>query len=104
MPFSVGVAYQSKMSMGEFDDYSDLFAGGRAVSISRPASRAAFRWVASDALRINFDVEHTTFSEVDSMANPMAEYCSVARRCPSVARTSKAASAALPVPASVGRT
>ena len=24
--FSVGLAYQSKMSMSEFDDYSDLFA------------------------------------------------------------------------------
>jgi long-chain fatty acid transport protein len=68
--FSVGLAYQSKMSMTEFDDYADLFAEAGGFDI--PSSiKGGVSWVASDALRINFDVEHTAYSEVDSIANPM---------------------------------
>jgi long-chain fatty acid transport protein len=68
---SVGLAYQSKMSMGDFDDYSDLFAQGGGFDI--PSSlKAGISIVATDTLRINFDVEHTAFSEVDSIGNPMA--------------------------------
>jgi long-chain fatty acid transport protein len=68
--FSLGLAYQSKMSMSEFDDYSDLFAEAGGFDI--PSSiKAGVSWVATDALRVNFDVEHTAFGEVDSIANPM---------------------------------
>jgi len=68
--FSVGLAYQSQMSMGEFDDYSDLFAEAGGFDI--PSSiKGGLSFVATDALRINFDVDHTTYSEVDSIANPM---------------------------------
>jgi long-chain fatty acid transport protein len=68
--FSLGLAYQSKMSMSEFDDYSDLFAEAGGFDI--PSSiKAGLSWVATDALRVNFDVEHTAFGEVDSIANPM---------------------------------
>jgi long-chain fatty acid transport protein len=68
--FSVGLAYQSKMSMTEFDDYSDLFAEAGGFDI--PSSiKGGISFVASDALRINFDVEHTAYGEVDSIANPM---------------------------------
>ncbi len=67
---SAGLAYQSKMSMGEFDDYADLFAEAGGFDI--PSSiKGGISFVASDALRINFDVEHTAYSEVDSIANPM---------------------------------
>jgi long-chain fatty acid transport protein len=67
---SVGLAYQSKMSMGEFDDYSDLFAQAGGFDI--PSSiKGGISFVASDALRINLDVEHTAYSEVDSVTNPM---------------------------------
>ena len=68
--FSLGLAYQSEMSMGEFDDYTDLFAEAGGFDI--PSSiKGGLSWVASDALRVNFDVEHTTFSVIKSIANPM---------------------------------
>ena len=68
--FSLGLAYQSQMSMGEFDDYSDLFAEAGGFDI--PSSiKAGVSFVATDALRINFDVDHTTYSDIKSIANPM---------------------------------
>jgi long-chain fatty acid transport protein len=58
------------MSMSEFDDYSDLFAEAGGFDI--PSSiKGGLSWVASDALRVNFDVEHTTYSDIKSIANPM---------------------------------
>ncbi len=69
--FSFGLAYQSEISMDEFSDYSDLFAEAGGFDI--PSSlKAGVSFVASDALRINLDIEHTTFSDVASIANPMA--------------------------------
>ena len=70
--FSLGLAYQSQMSMGEFDDYSDLFAEQGGFDIPQ-SIKGGVSWVANDAWRINFDVEHTTFSDIDSIANPMAQ-------------------------------
>ncbi|MDJ0700266.1 MAG: outer membrane protein transport protein [Woeseiaceae bacterium] len=68
---SLGLAYQSKMWMSEFDDYSDLFAEKGGFDI--PSSiKGGLSFVASDQLRVNFDIEHTMFGEVDSIANPMA--------------------------------
>jgi len=68
--FSFGAMYQTKISMTEFDDYSDLFAEAGGFDI--PSSiKAGLSGVASDALRVNFDVEHTAFGEVKSIANPM---------------------------------
>jgi long-chain fatty acid transport protein len=68
---SFGLSYQSQMSMGEFDDYADLFAEAGGFDI--PAStKAGLSFLATDALRVNLDVEFTQYSEVDSIANPMA--------------------------------
>lgn len=68
---SVGLGYQSKLSMTEFDDYSDLYAEAGGFDI--PSSiKGGISFRASDSLRINFDVEHSAFSEVDSVGNPMA--------------------------------
>ncbi len=76
---SVGLSYQSKMSMGEFDDYADLYAEAGGFDI--PSSiKAGISFVATDALRINFDIEQTAFSDVDSVGNPMANLFS----CPAV--------------------
>jgi long-chain fatty acid transport protein len=59
------------MSMEEFDDYADLFAESGGFDI--PAStKAGLSFLATDALRVNLDVEFTQFSEVDSVGNPMA--------------------------------
>ena len=67
----LGLAYQSKMSMSEFDDYADLFA--KAGSFDIPSSiKAGLSVVATETLRVNFDIEHTAYSEVDSVGNPMA--------------------------------
>jgi len=69
--FSVGLSYQSKMSMGEFDDYSDLFAQAGGFDI--PSSiKGGLSFLATDAVRVNLDVEFTAFSEVDAVGNPMA--------------------------------
>jgi len=76
---SLGLAYQSKMSMGDFDDYADLYAEAGGFDI--PASiKAGISVVASDAVRINFDIEHIAYSDVDSIANPMANMTS----CPTL--------------------
>jgi long-chain fatty acid transport protein len=66
-----GLSYQSKISMDEFDDYADLFAENGGFDI--PAStKAGVSFLATDALRVNLDVEFTQFSDVDSVGNPMA--------------------------------
>jgi long-chain fatty acid transport protein len=67
---SLGLAYQSRMYMSEFDDYADLFAEDGDFDI--PSSiKLGLSFVASEQLRVNFDIEHTAFGEVDSIANPM---------------------------------
>lgn len=67
---SLGLAYQSKMSMGEFDDYADLFAEAGGFDI--PSSvKAGLSVIATDALRVNFDIEYIAYGDVDSIANPM---------------------------------
>jgi long-chain fatty acid transport protein len=77
--FSAGLSYQSKIAMGEFDDYADLFAEDGDFDI--PSSiKAGISYVANDILRINFDVEHTAFSDVGAVGNPMANLFS----CPAV--------------------
>jgi long-chain fatty acid transport protein len=69
--FSMGLAYQSKMSMSEFDDYSDLFAEAGGFDI--PAStKLGLSFNGTNNVRVNFDVEHTEFSDVASVGNPMA--------------------------------
>ena len=57
--------------MSEFDDYADLFAEDGDFDI--PSSiKVGLSFMASEELRVNFDIEHTAFGEVDSIANPMA--------------------------------
>jgi long-chain fatty acid transport protein len=67
---SVGLAYQSEMEMEEFSKYSDLFAESGSFNI--PSSlKAGLSVMASEALRINFDIDLTTYSDIKSIANPM---------------------------------
>jgi len=66
----VGLSYQSKLSMSSFDDYADLFADGGSFDI--PSSiKAGISFGSSESLRVNVDVEHTMYSEVDSVGNPV---------------------------------
>ena len=68
--FSVGLAYTSEMSMDEFSDYSDLYAERGGFDI--PASiRGGISFLATDTLRVNFDIEQVGYSDIDSVGNPM---------------------------------
>lgn len=67
---SLALAYQSKMSMTELDDYADLFAeqGG----FDMPAfTRAGISWRPSGNFGLHFDVEHIQYGEVDAVGNPV---------------------------------
>jgi len=67
---SFGLAYQSKMSMGEFDKYSDLYAQAGGFDI--PSSiKAGVSFRAGETVRINLDVERVGYSDVDSVHNPI---------------------------------
>jgi long-chain fatty acid transport protein len=67
---SVGLAYQSKMSMSSFDKYSDLFAEGGGFDIP-PSAKLGVSFGGAGPLRLHIDVEHTMYSEVASINNPM---------------------------------
>ncbi|NIV17386.1 MAG: hypothetical protein GWN47_03020 [Woeseiaceae bacterium] len=76
---SMGLSYQSKLSMSEFDDYSDLFAEDGGFDI--PAStKLGLSFAGNGNTRVNFDIEHTQFSDVASVGNPMANILG----CPAV--------------------
>ena len=69
--FSAGISYQSKMSMSEFKDYSDLFAEDGGFDI--PAStKLGLSFKGSNNIRLNLDIEHTEYSDIGSVGNPMA--------------------------------
>lgn len=76
--FSVGASYTSKMSMSEFDDYSDLFAEAGGFDIPS-STKLGFTFGRGTNVLVNFDVEQTQFSEVDSVGNPLANIAG----CPS---------------------
>ncbi|MFZ9051681.1 MAG: OmpP1/FadL family transporter [Woeseiaceae bacterium] len=68
---SVGLSYQSKIGMSEFDDYADLFAEQGGFDI--PSSlKFGLSFAGSNDVRLNLDVEHTRYSEIGSVGNPMA--------------------------------
>ncbi len=65
---ALGVMYQSKIFMTEFDDYADLFAEQGDFDI--PANfKLGLTWHAQENVAVSFDIEHTWFSDVDAVAN-----------------------------------
>jgi long-chain fatty acid transport protein len=67
---SLGLMYQSEIWMTEFDDYADLFAEQGDMDI--PANfKAGLSFQASDNVAVNFDIEHTWYSDVESVGNPI---------------------------------
>jgi long-chain fatty acid transport protein len=68
--FSYGLAYQTKMSMSEFDDYSELYAESGGFDIPSTI-KGGISFMATDTARINLDVEHISYSDVDSIHNPI---------------------------------
>ena len=69
--FSFGAMYQTKISMTEFDDYSDLFADDGDFDI--PADlKLGLTVHTSESLAFNFDIEHIWYSDVDAVGNPIS--------------------------------
>ena len=69
--FSFGAMYQTKISMTEFDDYSDLFADGGDFDI--PADlKLGITLHTSESLAFNFDIEHIWYSDIDAVGNSIA--------------------------------
>ena len=68
---SIGLSYQSTISMSDFKDYSDLFAQGGGFDIPSSA-KLGLTFGRNSSVEVNIDVEHTRYSEVDSVGNPMA--------------------------------
>lgn len=68
--FAIGAMYQSKVSMGEFDDYAGLFAEQGGFDI--PSSwTVGFSWEVANDLTVMGDVKSIMYSDVQSIANPM---------------------------------
>jgi len=69
--FALQTAYQSKISMSEFDDYSDLFAQAGGFDIPATA-RVGASIETMPGLKFHLDIEKTFYSSVDSIANALA--------------------------------
>lgn len=67
---TLGVSYQSKMSMSEFDDYAGLFAEGGDFDIPATAI-IGLAWKTSDRSTLVFDIQQIYYSDVASIANPV---------------------------------
>lgn len=69
-PVSVGAAYQTKISMSEFDEYAGLFAEQGDFDV--PANwTAGIAVKASSALTIAVDVQQIMYGDVKSVGNPL---------------------------------
>ncbi len=80
---NVSLQYKSKISMSEFDDYSDLFAEGGGFDI--PSSFGlGMSFKAQNGSVFNYDFEQINYTDVSSVANPIANLFS----CPIVNQSS----------------
>ena len=77
---SIAASYTSKLFMSDFDSYSDLFAEGGGFDI--PAGiKAGITFKSDKNLYTSLDIEHTYYSDVDSIGNPVATLFG----CPAIA-------------------
>lgn len=65
---TLGVSYQSKMSMSEFDDYAGLFAEQGGFDIPATAT-FGFAWKTSDRSTLVVDLQQIYYSDVPSIGN-----------------------------------
>ena len=65
------LSYQSRITMSEFDDYSDLFAAGGNFDIPQNI-RFGVSWDYSDRVTLHYDTDHTNYRDIDSVGNPIA--------------------------------
>jgi len=66
---TVGVSYQSKMAMSEFDDYAGLFAEGGDFDIPATAI-VGLAWKTSDRSTLVVDLQQIYYSDVAAIGNP----------------------------------
>ncbi len=67
---SFGLAYQTKISMAEFDKYADLYANNGGFDIPSTL-KAGVSFKAGDSATVNFDIEHIGYGDVESVSNPI---------------------------------
>ncbi len=67
---SVGLTYQSKTSMSDFDDYSGLFAEGGGFDIPENYG-IGIAFKATPKLTVAFDVVQINFGDITSISNPI---------------------------------
>ena len=79
--WSLGLAYQSKIWMTEFDDYADLFAEQGDMDIP-PDLKVGLTFQATEKTALSFDIEHIWYSDVASVGNPI----SLLFNCPTAGR------------------
>jgi len=83
---TIGVSYQSKISMSEFDDYAGLFAEGGDFDI--PASSSiGLAWKTSDRSTLVVDVQSIYYSDIAAISNPIANIFTCAPGAPTVGGT-----------------
>jgi long-chain fatty acid transport protein len=80
--WSLAAAYTTKMSMSDFGDYSDLFAGGGAFDIPSTATFGLTVRPTRD-VSLSFDYQEIWYTDVDSVANPIQNLYG----CPSLGGT-----------------
>ena len=66
---SIGAAFQTKMKMGEFEEYAGLFAEGGGFDI--PMNWTAGATFNLMLMEVSFDVKRIYYSEVKSIGNPI---------------------------------
>ena len=68
---SLGVAYQTRIYMSEFDDYADLFAEQGDMDIP-PNLKIGLTFKANENVALSFDIEHTWYSDIDAVGNSIS--------------------------------
>ncbi|MEE9319618.1 MAG: outer membrane protein transport protein [Granulosicoccus sp.] len=68
---TLGVAYQSKIGMGELDDYAGLFADGGGFDIPSWIN-AGLAWEITPGRRLVADVQRINYADSNSISNPVA--------------------------------
>ncbi len=69
--FAIGAAYQSRLWMTKFDDYSDLFAEDGDFDIP-PVATFGLAFKGNENHTLVADVQYIWYNDVDSIANPMS--------------------------------
>lgn len=67
----MGISYQSRIYMSEFDDYSDLFAAEGGFDVP-PNVRLGISYRLNDLVTLHYDTDHTNYRDVDSVGNPIS--------------------------------